>query len=163
KRPSSVAFTASCCERSASASHSARVMPRFLAMRSADWNWSRVESQGQSAGWKKPGPCMTLAPRPTWLITSTPQAMPTSMSPERRPEVVRLRAGPALRVDGRAGDAVVLAARQPGVPGDVVRLLAGLGHAAADDLLDLGRVDAGARDHRLLHLRQQMGGVERRE
>src|SRR5262245_43290278 len=58
-------------------------MPRFLAMRSAELNWSGVLSQGHSAGWKKPGPLITLAPRPTWLITSTPQAMPASIEPAR--------------------------------------------------------------------------------
>jgi hypothetical protein len=40
-----------------------------------------VESHGQSAVWKNPGPLSTLAPSPTWLITSTPQAMPTSIEP----------------------------------------------------------------------------------
>jgi hypothetical protein len=38
KRPSSRARMAFSCERRPSSSQSARVMPRFFAMRSADWN-----------------------------------------------------------------------------------------------------------------------------
>jgi hypothetical protein len=75
--------------------------------------------------------------------------------------VVRLLARAALRVDRRAGDAVVLAARQPGVAGHVVRLLAGLRDAPADDLLDGGGIDAGSLDDRLLHAGEQMRWVER--
>ncbi len=54
-------------------------MPRFWAMRSAAPNWSGM-SQGNSSGLDEPGPLNTLAPRPTRLMASTPQAMPTSMA-----------------------------------------------------------------------------------
>ena len=59
-------------------------------------------------------------------------------------EMVRLLRGAALGVDrGRAGLPRQPAA-EPGGAGDAVGLLAGLGDAAADDLLDKQRVDAGA-------------------
>ena len=48
----SVARSALSWEARPSASTSSRVMPRFLAMRSADVNWSGELSQGQSGGWK---------------------------------------------------------------------------------------------------------------
>jgi len=82
KRPSSRAWIAFSCERRPRSSQSWRVMPRFFAMRSADWNWSGVESHGQSAVWKKPGPLSTLAPRPDVAHDlGQPHAMPTSMLP----------------------------------------------------------------------------------
>ena len=45
------------------------------------------------------------------------------------------------------------------VRADVEGLLAHLGHAAADDLADLGRVDAGAVDQLLEGDAEQVGGV----
>jgi hypothetical protein len=51
----------------------------FCAMRSAAPNWSGM-SQGKSSGLERPGPLNALAPRPTRLMASTPQAIPTSMA-----------------------------------------------------------------------------------
>ena len=45
-------------------------------------------------------------------------------------------------------------------PGDVVGLLAVLRDAAADDLFDVARVDAGFLHERLLRGAQQLGGVQ---
>ena len=45
------------------------------------------------------------------------------------------------------------------VRADVEALLADLADAAADDLADLGRIDAGALDERLQHGGQQVGRV----
>ncbi len=59
---------------------SARVMPRRLAMRSAAVNWSGMSmSQDSARILERSGPA--LAPRPTRLIASMPQAMPMSMAP----------------------------------------------------------------------------------
>ena len=81
KRPSSRACLARCWERSPSPSACSRVIPRLAAMRSTAVNWESGSSQGNSGGMKKPGPFITLAPSPTWLMSSIPQAMPTSMVP----------------------------------------------------------------------------------
>jgi len=79
---------------------------------------------------------------------------------ERGDDVVGLLARAALRIHRRAAGAPALVAVEPGDARDVVRLLASLGHAAADHLLDLGRVDARPLDHRVLHLAEQRPGVE---
>ena len=55
-------------------------MPRFWAMRSAAPNWSGM-SHGKFSGRDFPGPLKALAPSPTRLMASTPQAIPTSMAP----------------------------------------------------------------------------------
>ncbi len=75
-------------------------------------------------------------------------------------QVVRLLARSALRVDGRGADLVGRADRQPRVAHQVAGLLAGLGDAAADDLLDVVHADPGALEHALQRQRQQFGGVE---
>ena len=78
---------------------------------------------------------------------------------QRGGEVGGLLATAALGVDGggRGGDG------QPGAEpcgaGDVERLLADLADAAADDLIDLGRVDAGPVDDGLLDGGQHLGRV----
>ena len=54
-------------------------MPYFWAIRSAAPNWSGM-SQGKFSGLDLPGPLKALAPRPTRLMASTPQAMPASMA-----------------------------------------------------------------------------------
>jgi len=74
-------------------------------------------------------------------------------------QVRGLLAGPALRVDrGRTG---VLGepGMQPGPAHHVVGLLARLGDAPADDLLDQLGVDPGAREHLTLRKAEQYGGV----
>ncbi len=75
-------------------------------------------------------------------------------------QVVGLLAAAALAVDGRRADVLGQAGGQPGDPGDVVGLLAGLRDAAADDLLDVAGVDAGLLDQRLLRRAQQLGRVQ---
>jgi hypothetical protein len=82
---------------------------------------------------------------------------------ERRDEVVGLLAGAALRVDGGAARVPAVPAREPGVAHHVPGLLAGLRDAAADHLLDVGGVDAGALDQRLLRPGQELRGMQARE
>ena len=103
-----------------------------------------------------------LAPRPTRLIASMPQAMPMSMAPA----AIRPRsdgwpaARAALAVDGGGADLLGQTQGQPRRAGDVVGLLADLGHAAADDLLDVAGIDTGLVHKRLLDGAQQLGGVQ---
>ena len=73
---------------------------------------------------------------------------------QRANEVVRLLAGAALRVDRRPAGVPALAGRQPGIASDVVRLLASLGDAAANHLLNLLRVNAGPFHEPLLDARE---------
>ena len=104
-----------------------------------------------------------LAPSPTRLIASMPQAMPMSMAPVAIRPAIRWLAcwrAAALAVDGGGADVLGQSRGQPGHPGDVVGLLAGLGDAAADDLLDLAGVDAGPLDERLLNGAQKFGGMQ---
>ena len=75
-------------------------------------------------------------------------------------QVVGLLPAAALAVDRRGADLLGQPGDQPGDPGDVVGLLAGLGDAAADDLLDVAGVDAGLLHERLLRRAQQLGGVQ---
>jgi hypothetical protein len=77
-------------------------------------------------------------------------------------EVVRLLGGAALavhrggrRLEGQAG-------AQPGVAGDVRGLLPGLGDAATDDLLHVGRVDPRPLDDLDLSGGEDVGGVHAR-
>ena len=78
-------------------------------------------------------------------------------------EMVGLLRRGALAVDGRARGLPGQAGGEPGAAGDVVALCAGLGHAAADDLLDQGGVDACPADDLLLGGAQQVRGVEARQ
>ena len=66
----------------------------------------------------------------------------------------------ALVVDRRGADGIGKAGRQPGVAGDVGRLLPGLGDTSPDDEPDIGRVDARTPDRPGLHRTQQIGGME---
>ena len=66
---------------------------------------------------------------------------------------------PALGVDRGGGDGHGQAGGEPGGAGDVERLLADLADAAADDLADLGRVDAGAVDRLPLDCGEEIGRV----
>ena len=77
KRPSATATAAFCWEARPSQSTSSLVMPYLAAMRSAAPNWSGM-SQGKGSGRDLPGPLKALAPSPTRLMASIPQAMPTS-------------------------------------------------------------------------------------
>ncbi len=80
KRPSAQACLALVCEASPNASRSARVMPRRLAIRSAASNWFGMSMSHDDARMMlRSGPA--LAPSPTRLIASMPQAMPMSMAP----------------------------------------------------------------------------------
>jgi hypothetical protein len=82
---------------------------------------------------------------------------------EARDEVGGLLRRAALAVDRRAPGAVGEPGVQPGRTGDVERLLAGLGDAAPDHLLDPGRVETGALDHSALRGAQQFHGVQGRQ
>lgn len=113
------------------------------AIRSAAVNWSGMSmSQDSARILDRSGPA--LAPRPGQLIASMPQAMPTSMAPVAISPAIRWLACwalPHLAVDGGGTDLLGQSGRQPGRPGDVVGLLAVLGDAAADGLLDERGVD----------------------
>ena len=72
-------------------------------------------------------------------------------------EMDRLLRGAALAVDGDRRDADRQLRGEHRVAADVEGLLAGLADAAHDDVLDRGRVDAGALDQGVEHLRGQVG------
>ena len=78
---------------------------------------------------------------------------------QRGGQVGGLLGGAALGVDRGGGDRLGQAGGQPGGAADVEGLLADLGDAAADDLADLGGVDAGALDQRLLDDAEQIARV----
>ena len=78
---------------------------------------------------------------------------------QRGAEVDGLLRRAALAVDGGRGGLDRQALLQPGVARDVERLLAELLHAAGDDVLDLGGVDAGAIEDLRVGLAQQVGRV----
>ena len=69
----------------------------------------------------------------------------------------------ALAVDRRGGHVVGQAGQQPRRPRHVEALLAGLGHASADDLLDRRRVDARPLDDLDLRRAQEVGRPQARE
>ena len=75
-------------------------------------------------------------------------------------QMVGLLGAAALAVDGGRADLLGQARGQPGDAGDVVGLLAVLGDATADGLLDLVGVDAGLLDHGLLDGPQQFGRMQ---
>ena len=113
-------------------------------------------------GFGRPKSLRTAAPSGTRLIDSMPHASATSTTPDadhRGREVRRLLRRAALAVDGRRRDLEREPGAQPRGAGDVERLLADLAHAAADDLADLERVDAGPLDRGPLHEAEQVGGV----
>ena len=95
------------------------------------------------------------------LISSTPQATATSTTSLPTSDVARLVAcwldPHCVSMRGRRGRERE-AGRQPRRAGDVEALLADLADAAADDLADLGRVDAGAFDERRLHVPSRSAG-----
>ena len=66
----------------------------------------------------------------------------------------------ALGVESLAARLVRQSRMQPGGAGDVVRLLARLGHAAASHLLDLAGVDAGPVHQGALRTAQDLGRVQ---
>ena len=104
-----------------------------------------------------------LARSGTRLIASTPQAtadLDGVGRDEPGDQVGGLLGRPALASSVRQPVPVRQAGVQPGGAGDVVGLFAGLGHAAAEDLLDGARVDAGAVDERALGRAEQVGGVQ---
>ncbi len=66
---------------------------------------------------------------------------------------------PHCRSTDVAGDRVRETGRDPGVAGDVAALLADLGDAAADDVVDPLGVDAGALDERRQGVAEEVGRV----
>ena len=77
--------------------------------------------------------------------------------------VVGLLGRPALAVDGRGGDLVGQARAEPRGAGDVGGLLARLGDAAADDLLDLGRPMPARSTTSTWVGAEQLGGMQSRQ
>ena len=75
-------------------------------------------------------------------------------------QVGRLLARAALGVDDGAAGVLGEPGVQPGAAHHAVGLLAGLGHHAADDLLDQLGVDPGAGEDLALGLAEQGGGVQ---
>src|SRR5699024_7375729 len=68
--------------------------------------------------------------------------------------------GPTGAVDCGGCGLVRQAAVEPGGARDVVRLFARLGHTAADDLFDIGRVDPSMVEQTHLHLAQELRRME---
>ena len=105
----------------------------------------------------------TLEPIGTRLIDSTPPATTRSAWPDSTVgggEVQRLLAGAALPVERGAGHRLGPAGGEHGVAADVPRLLADLGDAAPDDVVDVGRVEPGALGERAQHVRRQVDRVD---
>ena len=75
-------------------------------------------------------------------------------------EMSCLLGGSALAVDGGADDFFGKTRCQSGVAGDVEALLAGLGDAAHDHVLDEARVDSGPVDQRLERDRGKVDGMD---
>jgi hypothetical protein len=141
KRPSSRAFFASVCERSPNSSVSLRVMPRFFAMRSADWNWvgrgvprplGRLEEAGAVQDVRTPSRRGSSPRRRTRAMSNLPGFH------QCRNEVIRLLPGAALCVDGRASPR---SSHPPRLShawrATLFDCSPGLRHAPTDDLLGL--------------------------
>ena len=71
--------------------------------------------------------------------------------------------GAALAIDGGAGDVLGVAGDQPARTRDVTGLRTDAVDVAEHDVLDRGRVDAGALDERLDRVAAQVGGMDLRE
>ncbi len=80
KRSSAQAPAARSCESRPSPSTFSRVSPRCRAIRSAASNWLG-RSTFHSSGKGLPGPCLEPEPSGTRDIASTPQLIPTSITP----------------------------------------------------------------------------------
>ncbi len=140
---------------------SSRVMPRRLAIRSAAVNWSGRSMSQDSARQLRSGPA--LAPSPTRLIASMPQAMPTSIAPMAISPAIRWLACWPLP----HWQSTVVAPTCSGKPAvsQAVRVMLldcsrELGHAAADQLFDVTGVDTGLVDQCSLHPAQQLRRVQ---
>jgi uncharacterized protein len=156
-RPLGVPLRAQC-----ESSTSWRVMPRSVAIRSAPTNWLG-RSTSQSSGRGTPGPVQHVGPEPDPAHhldaagdadVDGPGAISPAMKwlacwaePHWQSTVVQATCG------GRWFG-------EPGVAGDVGALLAGLGDAPADDLLDVAGVDAGPGDHLLERGTEHRGRVQ---
>jgi hypothetical protein len=77
--------------------------------------------------------------------------------------VNRLLGRTALGVEGLAAGLDRHPGVQPGGPGDVARLLSGLGDAAARDLLYRGRIETGPLDQRRLRPAEYLRRMQARE
>ena len=96
------------------------------------------------------------------LMFCTPPATTTSLRAAHhrlRGEVHGLLRRAALAVDRRARHLLGQAGREPAGAGDVAGLRADRVDAAEDDVLDGRRVDVGALDERLEHVRAEVGRV----
>ena len=139
-------------------------MPHFWAMSSAPWNcdvnWKREK---YDFGTALPTFWPMLEPIGTRLMTSTPQARAASTTPPATSECARFVAC----CDEPHCASTVVAATDVGMPAVSHAVRAMLNDCMptwltqpADDLADLGRVDARPLDDRLLHLGEQFGGVD---
>ena len=92
-------------------------------------------------------------------MCSTPPPITTSWTPaptSAAPKLTACWAEPHWRSTVVAGVSIGRPGLQPGVAADVEGLLADLLDAAGDHVLDVARRDAGALDHRLERLAQQI-------
>ena len=80
-----------------------------------------------------------------------------------RDQLHRLLTRTTLGVDGRHAGPLRQARMQPRIAADVRRLLSGLRDAAADHLLDQGRIEVQAFEDSGLHRTQQLRGVQSRQ
>ena len=144
---------------------SSRVMPRRLAIRSAAVNWSgRSMSHDAGRSTVRSGPALAPSPITAHRLDAAGDAdVDGAGGDQSGDQVVGLLAAAALAVDRGRADVLRQTGDQPCHPADVVGLLAELRHAAADDLLDLGGVDAGLLDHRPLHGAEQLGRMQARQ
>src|ERR1700681_182231 len=139
KCPFAWASPARRCDRAAYVSACSRVICHCSAINSADSPCgTRLYASSNSGGNGAPGPWTTVLPIGTRLMLSTPPAMVMSQTPAW----MRLAAQ-------------WIAACESCLPGDVHRLLAGLGHAAEDHVADHRRVDTGATGDLAEHVRSQ--------
>lgn len=131
-------------------------------MRSAASNWLG-RSMFHSSGQGFPGPCLEPLPSGTRDIASTPQPMPTSMTPA----ATMLATMWDACCEEPHWQSTVVAAVSYGSPTVSQALRAGfmdcscgVGDRAADDLFDAVGLDSGAAEKFTVGLAQQIGGVQ---
>ena len=161
-RPSSTATRAFCWEASPNASICSRVKPRLRAIRSAASNWLGMSiDQLAGRGSPVPGGDVGAERDPAHRLDAAGDAgVDGAGGDERGDEVGGVLGRAALGVDGGGPGALGEPRVQPGPADHVVGLLAGLGDAAADHLVDEVRVDAGPVEDGLLGRAEQLAGVQ---
>lgn len=162
KRSSDQATAARSWDSRPSPSTSSRLRPLRRAMRSAASNWFG-RSTFHSSGNGFPGPCFEPEPSGTRDIASTPQLMPTSMTPDAIMFAVMWDAC----CDEPHWQSTVVAAVSYGRPIVSQAVRAGFmdcsphaGDRAADYLLHGVGGDAGAAEEFAVGLAEEVGGVQ---